>query len=346
MLNAISTQYLEEYSASIASQAGVADPSKQFNITPVIETKLQQAIVESDAFLRKISNIMVDQIKGQVIDVGDSGLTTGRVKDGRFTAALDQSGNTYELVETDSGAHINWITLTIWANSGSKGQWVKLMNNAITRSFALDKLRIGFHGVSSDTETTDPEAQPLGEDVNKGWLQIVKDKAPDQINDQAILDPSGKTDDAYKNLDSLVNDLVNTTIHEVFVDAPDLVVLVGRNLVAAEQHRLLEAADVPTEHKAAQQLAKTIAGKKAYIPPFFPANMVWVTNLTNLQILTQRGTQWRKSRNEEDRKRYETSYLRMEGYAVGNFHKFAAIENVDLVDTGALLQAQANSEPA
>ncbi|MCV5754646.1 P2 family phage major capsid protein, partial [Escherichia coli] len=78
-----------------------------------METKLQQAIVESDAFLGKISNILVDQIKGQVIDVGDSGLTTGRVKDGRFSASLDQSGNTYELVETDSGAHINWITLTI-----------------------------------------------------------------------------------------------------------------------------------------------------------------------------------------------------------------------------------------
>ncbi|KFI13308.1 oxidoreductase [Vibrio sp. B183] len=332
MLNAISTEYLEEYCQEIAIAAEVKDAAKQFNISPVMETKLQQAIVESDSFLNLISNILVDQIKGQVIDVGDSGLTTGRVKDGRFSAELSQSGNTYELIETDSGAHINWITLTIWANSGTKGQWSKLMNNAITRSFALDKLRIGFHGTAATADTTNPSTNKLGQDVNKGWLAIAKEKASEQVLSAATLDPSAQTPDSYKNLDSLVNDLVNTTIHEVHAEDADLVVLIGRDLVSAEQHRLLEAADVPTEHKAAQQLAKTIAGKRAYIPPFFPKNMVWVTNLKNLQILTQKGTQWRKSGNVEDRKRYETSYLRMEGYAIGNLHKFAAIEAVTVVD--------------
>ena len=332
MLNAVSTQFLDEYCQAVAKAGGVADASKQFNITPVMETKLRQAIVESDAFLNRISNISVDQIKGQVIDVGDAGLLTGRVKDGRFMGALDQSGNTYELTETDSGAHINWITMTIWANSGGKGQWMKLMNNAITRNFALDKLRIGFHGTSIAGENTDPKANPMGEDVNKGWLQLAKEKAPAQVLSDAKLDSTGNTDGAYKNLDSLVNDLINTTIHEVHQDDPDLVVLIGRNLVAAEQHRLLESAEVPTEHKAAQSLAKTVAGKTVYTPPFFPPDMIWVTNLTNLQILTQKGTQWRKSRNEEDRKRFETSYLRMEGYAVGNYHKFAAIEDVTVVE--------------
>ncbi|MCG7499365.1 phage major capsid protein, P2 family [Vibrio sp. Of7-15] len=335
MLNATSTQYLEAYCQAVAKAAGVEDASKQFNITPVMETKLRQAIVESDAFLNRISNILVDQIKGQVIDVGDSGLLTGRVKDGRFTASLDQSGNTYELFETDSGAHINWITMTIWANSGGKGQWTKLMNNAITRNFALDKLRIGFHGTSVAGENTDPVANPMGQDVNKGWLQLAKEKASSQVLLSAKLDPTGTTPESYKNLDSLVNDLVNTTIHEVHQGDPDLIVLIGRNLVAAEQHRLLESAEVPTEHKAAQSLAKTVAGKTVYTPPFFPPNSIWVTNLTNLQILTQKGTQWRKSRNEEDRKRFETSYLRMEGYAVGNYHKFAAIEDVTVVEAAA-----------
>ncbi|EDP59451.1 phage major capsid protein, P2 family [Vibrio sp. AND4] len=307
MLNVVSTQFLDEYCQAVAKAAGVEDASKQFNITPVMETKLRQAIVESDAFLNRISNISVDQ-----------------------------SGNTYELTETDSGAHINWITMTIWANSGGKGQWMKLMNNAITRNFALDKLRIGFHGTSIAGENTDPKANPMGEDVNKGWLQLAKDKASAQVLPEVKLDSTGATEGSYRNLDSLVNDLINTTIHEVHQGDPDLVVLIGRNLVAAEQHRLLESAEVPTEHKAAQSLAKTVAGKTVYTPPFFPPNMIWVTNLTNLQILTQKGTQWRKSRNEEDRKRFETSYLRMEGYAVGNYHKFAAIEKVTVVEPVAV----------
>ena len=331
MLNALSTEYLNKYCVSVAKTAGIVDPSKQFSITPVIETKLRQAIQHSESFLKMISVQSVDQIKGQVVDVGSDKLLTGRKKDGRFTSNVGLDGNTYELTETDSGAAIKWATLTQWANSGSVGEFIKLMNNSITRNFALDMLRVGFHG-KTIADTTDPVANPNGEDVNKGWLTLVKEKKPAQVLANAKLDPVGKTAGSYKNLDSLVQDLINTTIHEVHRGSPDLVVLVGSDLVAAEQHRLLESADTPTEHKAAQSLAKTIAGKKAYTPPYFPADQLWVTTLKNLQILTQKGTQWRKARNEEDRKQFENSYLRMEGYAVGDLDKFAAIEAVTIVE--------------
>jgi len=335
-LNVLATSHLREYCAAVAIAAGVTDISQQFNITPPMETKLRQAILHSDAFLSLISHIPVDQIKGQVVDVGDGALVTGRKSDGRFYQSLNQGGNTYELTETDSGAFITWEQMTQWANSGGKGEWMKLMNNAITRNFALDMIRVGFHGTSIAAGDTDPKNNPMGQDVNKGWLTIVKEKQASQILASAKLDPTGQTADSYKNLDSLVNDLINTTIHEVHREDPDLVVLIGRDLVAAEQHRLLESAGVPTEHRAAQSLAKTVAGKKVYTPPFFPPTMVWVTHLKNLQILTQKGTQHRKSENVDDRKRFETGYWRMEGYAVGNMHKFAAIEKVTVVPPAPL----------
>ncbi|MFT7680638.1 MAG: P2 family phage major capsid protein [Moritella dasanensis] len=331
MFSALASSFLEKYSIAVATAAGVPDATKQFAIAPPMETKLRQAIMHADSFLKMISVIPVDQIKGRVIDVGTGGLLTGRSKTGRFSATLGNAENTYELTETDSGAAVAWSTLTQWANSGTAGEFIKLMNNAITRNFALDMLRIGFNGISI-AETTDPETYPLGQDVNKGWLQLAKEKAAAQVLASAKLDPTGATADSYKNLDSLVNDLLNSTINEVHQGSPDLVVLIGRDLVAAEQHRLLEAASTPTEHKAAQTLAKTVAGLTAYTPPFFPATQVWITTLKNLQTLTQKGTQWRKSRNEEDRKQYETSYLRMEGYAVGDYDKFAAIETVEIVE--------------
>ncbi|WP_295894106.1 phage major capsid protein, P2 family [uncultured Vibrio sp.] len=332
MLNAISTSYLKEYCTALAKANEVADVSNQFNIAAPMETKLRQGILLSVSFLGMIAMMSVDQIKGQVVDVGDSGLITGRKQNDRFYSSLGQGGHTYELTETDSGAFITWEMMTQWANSGSKGEWARLMNNAITRNFGLDMLRIGFHGTSIAVGDTNPEANPLGQDVNKGWLAIVKEKAPAQVLASADLDPTGATQGSYKNLDSLANDLENTSIHEVFQGDPDLVILVGRDLVAAEQHRLLESADKPTEHKAAQSLAKTINGRKVYTPPFFPPKAMWITSLKNLQILTQKGTQWRKSRNEEDRKRFETSYLRMEGYGVGRFEKFAAIEAINIVE--------------
>lgn len=331
MLNALSTKYLAEFSLAVSTAAGSDAPYSTFNITPPMETTLRQMIIESDAFLGLISLLSVPQIKGQVIDVGNSGLSTGRTATGRFSREMGQSGNTYELTKTDSGAHILWETMTQWANSGKKGEWLKLMLNAITRVFALDILRIGFNGTEI-AAATDPSANPLGQDVNKGWLTIVKEKAAAQVLADAKLDPTGKTADAYKNLDSLVQDLINTTIAPEHRQDPDLVVLVGSDLVAAEQHRLLEAADSPTEHKAAQSLAKTIAGKKAYTPPFFPATQIWVTNTKNLQVLTQSNTQQRRQKNNDDELRYEANHIRMEGYAVGNHKKFAAIENVTIVE--------------
>ncbi|EJG2254651.1 phage major capsid protein, P2 family [Vibrio parahaemolyticus] len=334
MLNAISTQYLQEFSATMLTSAGASAGQNMFNLTPPMETKLRQAIMQSDAFLGMIAMLPVQQIKGQVVDVGNDGLSTGRGNNERFSVEVGQSGNTYELVKTDSGAHILWETMTQWANSGSKNEWLKMMQNAISRRFALDILRVGFNGTSA-AAVTDPVANPLGQDVNKGWLTIAKEKKASQVLASAQLDPTGATADSYKNLDSLVQDLINTTIAPEHRQDPDLVVMVGSNLVAAEQHRLLEAANTPTEHKAAQQLAKTIAGKQAYTPPFFPADMVWVTNTKNLQVLTQEGTQWRKQKNDEDTLRFKQNHIRMEGYAIGNLNKFAAIEAVTVVEPAA-----------
>ncbi|ELB2918733.1 phage major capsid protein, P2 family [Vibrio parahaemolyticus] len=334
MLNAISTQYLQEFSATMLTSAGASAGQNMFNLTPPMENKLRQAIMQSDAFLGMIAMLPVQQIKGQVVDVGNDGLSTGRGNNERFSVEVGQSGNTYELVKTDSGAHILWETMTQWANSGSKNEWLKMMQNAISRRFALDILRVGFNGTSA-AAVTDPVANPLGQDVNKGWLTIAKEKKASQVLASAQLDPTGATADSYKNLDSLVQDLINTTIAPEHRQDPDLVVMVGSNLVAAEQHRLLEAANTPTEHKAAQQLAKTIAGKQAYTPPFFPADMVWVTNTKNLQVLTQEGTQWRKQKNDEDTLRFKQNHIRMEGYAIGNLNKFAAIEAVTVVEPAA-----------
>ncbi|WP_415720329.1 phage major capsid protein, P2 family [Photobacterium ganghwense] len=331
MLNAISTKYLLEFTAATVTAAGAPDGATMFNISAPMETKLRQAIMQSHAFLGMIALLPVQQIKGQVVDVGNDGLSTGRSADGRFSVETGQSGNTYELTQTDSGAHINWETMTQWANSGQKGEWLKLMQNSITRRFALDILRVGFNGTSI-AATTNPAENPLGQDVNKGWLTVVKEKQAAQVLPAATLDPTGATAGSYKNLDSLVQDLINTTIAPEHQEDPDLVVLVGSDLVAAEQHRLLEAAATPTEHKAAQSLAKTIAGKQAYKPPFFPKKGIWVTNLKNLQVLTQEGTQWRSQKNNEDKLRFESSHIRMEGYAVGNLNKFAAIEDVTVAD--------------
>lgn len=189
-LNALATACLNTYSQQVMLNAGAQEGSHMFNLTPPMETKLRQAIMLSDAFLSRVALLPVQQITGQVVDVGDDGLSTGRAKE-RFSVEVGQDGNTYTLVKTDSGAHINWETMTQWANSGSKDEWMKMMKAAISRRFALDMLRIGFNGTSI-APVTDPTKNPLGQDVNKGWLTLVKEKKTTQVLPSAILDSTGK----------------------------------------------------------------------------------------------------------------------------------------------------------
>jgi P2 family phage major capsid protein len=327
---------LNHYSALMAKAFGVPEHElgKQFSVSEPMEMVLRQALLASTEFLGMITVLDVDQIKGQVVQVGAGALYTGRNRDGRFRRDIGVDGNTYELTETDSCARLTWATLCTWANAGNPGQFVQLVADFSNKSFALDMLRIGFNGFVI-AAITDPSIYPLGEDVNIGWQQLARNwnggsqvvKAAD--GDKIYFNPDGPGD--YKTLDEMASDLINTTIDPVYRQDPRLVVLVGTDLVAAAQAKLYSEATKPTEQIAVQQLAKSIAGRKAYLPPFFPGNGMWVTTLDNLHIYTQRNTRKRKAADNDDTKAFENQYWRMEGYAVGEYLAFGSYEEADVV---------------
>ncbi|MCK8124644.1 phage major capsid protein, P2 family [Pseudoalteromonas sp. 2CM39R] len=323
-LNQTAAGFLQKYSVQVAKTFGVEDASHKFAISDPMETKLRAALLESVEFLRMITTMQVDQIKGQVVKVGNYGIATGRKAGGRFTSEQGVDGHTYELVETDSCSATTWALLSTWANAGNLNEFMKLINQNATLRFALDMLRVGFNGVSAEA-TSDPVANPNGEDVNKGWHQIVKDKAADQImTDPVYFDPDGAGD--YKTLDAIATELKNTLIHPSLRNDPRLVVLVGSDLTATAQTHMMNQADKPSEKVAAQQMDKNIGGMRAYTPPFFPGKRIAVTILSNLHIYTQKGTAHRKAKDEEDRKQFENSYWRNEGYAIEEFEAYAAID--------------------
>ncbi|WP_346814891.1 phage major capsid protein, P2 family [Aeromonas hydrophila] len=327
---------LNKFCSELAKAYQVEQPAlaKMFSVVGPMETTLRKAILASVEFLGLITCMDVDHPTGQVVQVGVGQLYTGRKKGGRFKGEVGVDGNNYELKETDSCASLSWATLCTWANAGSEGEFIKLVGEFVNTAFALDMLRVGWNGVSA-ADSTDPEKNPLGEDVNKGWhqiarewnggSQIIKAKAGEKI----YFDPDGKGD--YKTLDEMASDLINATIDPLFQQDPRLVVLVGTDLVAAAQAKLYSEATKPSEQIAAQQLAKSIAGRKAYIPPFFPGKRMVVTTLGNLQILTQRGTRKRKADDNQDNKCFDNQYWRMEGYALGEHKAYGGFEEADIV---------------
>ncbi|HDZ9210392.1 phage major capsid protein, P2 family [Aeromonas dhakensis] len=329
-------QRLNKYCDALAKAYGIdiTKLGKQFSVTGPVETTLRSALLASVEFLGMITCLDVDQITGQVVQVGVGQLYTGRKKGGRFKGEVGVDGNKYELKETDSCASLSWATLCTWANAGSEGEFIKLVGEFVNTAFALDMLRVGWNGVSA-ADTTDPESHPLGEDVNKGWHQIAREwNGGSQIikaeeGKKIYFDPDGKGD--YKTLDEMASDLISTTIDPLFQQDPRLVVLVGTDLVAAAQAKIYSEATKPSEQIAAQQLAKSIAGRKAMIPPFFPGKRMVVTTLDNLHCYTQRGTRKRKADDNQDTKSFDNQYWRMEGYALGEHKAYGGFEEADIV---------------
>ncbi|MCL1123536.1 phage major capsid protein, P2 family [Shewanella surugensis] len=324
---------LQAYSTNMAKSYGVTVVDKQFSVTAPMELKLRAALLESVAFLKLITMHPVLQIQGQVIKVGNTAIATGRKKDGRFASGQGMTGHDYSLAATDSCAEVTWDMLASWANSGNTNQFMMLMSQNATMRFALDMLRIGFNGVSVSVDS-DPEANPLGEDVNKGWLQIVKEKAPDQImTDPVYFNPDAigpLKEGEYKTLDALINEMKNTLIHPSLRDHPGLSVLVGSDLTAAAETKMMNAADKPTEQVALAQLSSGYGGLRAYTPPFFPGKRIQLCFPKHLHIYTQKGTSHRKAENVEDRKQHEDKYWRYEGYGVEEFEGFAAIDEANM----------------
>lgn len=322
-------EFLRKYAAGLAKANNVPDTTRFFSLAEPREIKLRKALIESSEFLGLINVMDVQQVKGQVVNTGNPGLFTGRVKGGRFSRGLGNSGNQYELVETDSGSALPYDLLVVWANAGSENEFFQMMQAFSNDSFALDMLRIGFNGTHI-AETTNPVDYPLGQDVNRGWHTIVKERSPQQIiSDEITLDRVGTGAD-FVSLDAVATDIVHTCIPEQHRSDPRLVVLVSADLIGADATSMMNRIDRPSEKVAAQLINREIAGRKAYSPPFMQSGQVTVTTLSNLHIYTQAGTRQRKAEWNDDRKQYENNYLRMEGYAVGHDELYGSVDNIQI----------------
>jgi len=331
---------IRKYAAGLAKANGQTDTSRYFSLTPPKETQLRDALLQESEFLRLVNVMDVDQVNGQVVSTGKPGIYTGRKKDGRFSRAMGVDGNDYKLVETDSGSYLPYSLLVIWANSGSEEEFFQRIQAFSNESFALDMLRVAFNGTSA-AEDTDPDANPNGEDVNVGWHQIVKTRSAAQVITGDVTIGGAGAD--FVGLDAAVTDLVHTSIYEPFRNDPRLVVLVSADLIGADATTMMNMVDRPTEKVAAQLINRQIAGRTAYTPPFMPEGRLIVTTLDNLHIYTQAGTRKRKAEWNDDRKRFENSYLRMEGYAVEHDELYAAYDKLTLA-TGVTEPAKDGSE--
>lgn len=316
------------YLATQATLNGIASAVSQFTVQPSVQQKLETKLQESSAFLSKINIIGVDELKGEKIGLSitrpvasrtdTSGNGTRKTVD---PTTLGKEG--YECVQVNYDTHLSYAKLDAWAKFKD---FQTRISGAIVVRCALDRIMIGWHGVSAAADT-DIAANPMLQDVAKGWLQHIRENAASRVMSGLSWGSDANAD--YKSLDGLVYD-ARQLLEPVHRDNPDLVAIVGSDLMHDKLFPLVDGQNAPTEKLAADIVTsqKRLGGLPAVSVPYFPEGAVLITTLDNLSIYYQNGGRRRHVKDVPERDRVETYESSPDAWVVEDFGLCALVEGI------------------
>lgn len=316
------------YVDRVAELNGIDDGTKKFAVEPSAEQKLEDRIRESAGFLNLINHVGVDQQKGEKIglDVGTpvASTTDTTAQDRQTKDPSTLTGQGYECTQTNYDTHIPYAKLDMWAKFPD---FQIRLRNLITKQQARDRIMIGWRGTSR-AATSDLGNNPMLEDVKKGWLQKIREDAPERHLTGVKVGDAGDAD--YKNIDAAVMDAGNELIEEWYQEDTDLVCILGRELLADKYLGLVENHDAPTERAALDVIVanKQAGGYKTVRVPFFPPRGFLITRLDNLSIYTQNGTRRRHLMDNAKRDRVEDFQSVNEDFVIEDFGACAFVEGI------------------
>lgn len=331
--------------AYLSRQAELANTTvehlgKTFSVDPAVHQKMENAIKESDELLKRINSIGVDDQEGEKVLVNASGpiASTNSSSDGvkrRNPAGVSSlAARRYRCEQVNYDTFISYAQIDAWS---SQKNFQQLLSAQITRQIALDRIMIGFNG-ESHALISDREKNPRLQDVNIGWIKHIQTHAEDNVVKKMTLtrrDHENKliAKGDYGNIDALVNDIRSSVLDEWHKDAPDLVVIMGRNLFNTLRLPMINAISTSnpnTELVAGQLIAasRTIGSLPTFFAPYFPDNTVLITAFSNLSVYFQKGSLRRFIREEPEYNRIATYQSMNDCYVVEDYGKCALIENI------------------
>lgn len=252
------------------------------------------------------------------------GLRTGRTLQGRFIVRADPTSQSHQFDDFDSSAVFTRHELATLFGGLTPEQARELVEAITLPMFADDVLRIGFHGQFA-ADNTDPVTYPNGEDVAAGWQALAKQHDPDGLRvllTPVSFDPAGLGD--YSDLDSMVYRLLEALPAQWRQD-PRLQVLVGGELLALHKQAYL----APGQVRSKEQQLK-IADLPVNTHQHMPGNLLAVTFLSNLQVLTLELGHYLATGDLNDDNTWGVRYWRPQTYALGAPEAYAAFDAITL----------------
>lgn len=332
-------QVFSQYETRLGQLNDTDNVAKTFSVTPSVQQKLETKMQESSEFLSKVNIIGVTEQEGEKLGLGVSGPIASRTntktndRETRDLSTMD--GTKYRCEQTNFDTHLTYGKLDAWAKFPD---FQSRVATAILTRQALDRIVIGFNGVKV-MATTDLNANPMLQDVNKGWLQHLRELAPERVlglvaagmPGEVIIGDADGAD--YANLDAAVTDAVNL-LDPWYQEDTGLVAIVGRKLLNDKYFPLVNTKQTPTETLAADIIIsqKRIGGLPAARVPFFPDNAILITRFDNLSIYFQEGARRRRVEDVPKRDRVENYESSNDAYVIEDLGLAALVENIELKD--------------
>lgn len=356
------------YLSTIASLNGVSDPSVKFAVAPTVEQRFEEKLKETIEFLGLINIENVPQQSGQTLGLETTRPIAGRVdtSGGARRNPTDPTDNgetnSYNCLQTNFDWSRRYDKLDAWRH---RPEFEQLLALTILRQQGRDLIMAGWNGTSR-AATTNITNNPLLQDLAEGWLHKIRTKAPAQVfNDGSLTVKTDGTNNAalkkiyvksgvqlfipgvahnatggsaqasadYSSLDALVLD-AKRLLPDRIRNSTDLVVIVGSDLVDDKYFNIAQkTGDTATEVEATDRIlrsTKTLGGLQAIQVPYFPANALLITRLSNLSIYNQEGTRRRRLADEPEYDRianYESVNM---DYVVEDYEEVSLVENIFL----------------
>lgn len=322
------------YLSQVAALNAVANAAVTFTVTPSVQQTLESKIQESSDFLGRINIVPVTEQSGDKLGLGISGPAASRTntanteRQTRDLHSMDERG--YYCAKTNFDTHIKYATLDAWAKF--KDFQTRIRDQIIKRQ-ALDRMVIGFNGTSIAADTN-IVTNPMLQDVNKGWLQNLREEATERVMTGGATAGHVKIGAAgdYKNIDALVFDAIEL-LDPWFRNNPNLVAMLSRDLLHDKYFPLVNVDQTPTENLAADIVIsqKRVGGLPAAAVPFFPTGKILITTYDNLSIYWQEGARRRRTEDNPKRDRVENYESSNDAYVVEQTGLAALVENIEFV---------------
>ena len=333
-LNTQAQHQFSQYLKNICAANGVESTTQRFNVQPVPQQKIIGAYQKSAEFLQMINIIPVDDAHGQKLglSVGSVASNTNTLIQKRRPTPMGAINELDEYLCTQTNYDVGYMyaLLNAWSHQPN---FQVMLAQMVVRAIALDKIKIGFNGLERRA-TTDKVAYPLLQDVNVGWLEKIRQWAPErhysgQDTGDIIQIGAGQN---FKTIDALVETGINEFIAEQHRESP-LVAICGRGILNDKYLPMMNQVLDPSEQLAVRNIYanKQLGTLPALHVPFFPAKSILITSADNLSIYIQNGSIRRHIKDEPEWDRLADYQCANEAFVVEDYEKCCFLENVEYV---------------